>query len=193
MALRSADIKRALDRLSRGCSGVENEPGSGYVYILRWRWRGRIKIGRTEGHPADRLLDIQACSPVSLDLVALGHWSLVEGRMHERFAGVRVRHEWFDVPRESLASYLAQWGPLCFGCGEKSELAASVPGGAIDLGTPRARWKPHDPRPPKPRPRYKRYRERAAYIERVVAECGGWTDEAYERLGVVRGNGRRRS
>jgi hypothetical protein len=70
----------------------------GWVYFIHAPEVGRIKIGYTDGQPLARLRDLNCGSPVAL--VGLG---IVAGtyagerELHERFAGLRRRLEWFEA------------------------------------------------------------------------------------------------
>ncbi len=76
----------------------------GYVYFIREGQDGPIKIGTTQGSPHTRQRAMQTGNSSDLVLLAAipGDVAL-EKRLHERFAAVRMRGEWFEATAELLA------------------------------------------------------------------------------------------
>lgn len=67
------------------------------VYLIGSPDSPLVKIGWSD-NPERRLRDLQAGSPVLLQLLAVfegGH--LIEAELHRRFAGKRMHGEWFDL------------------------------------------------------------------------------------------------
>lgn len=77
---------------------------NGYVYFIREGAAGSIKIGTTQGSPHGRLRSMQTGNSSDLVLLAAipGDAGL-EKRLHERFAALRIRGEWFQATSELLA------------------------------------------------------------------------------------------
>lgn len=78
----------------------------GCVYFIAAPEVKRVKIGFSLGHPDERLAGLQTGSPV--DLVPLGivlGGLTVERKLHQRFAELRVRGEWFSH-RGKLRTFL---------------------------------------------------------------------------------------
>jgi hypothetical protein len=66
------------------------------VYFIQSGKVGPIKIGRTEGNVGSRLANLQTGSPEPLTLLAVVPGGpAVERSIHERFAKLRLRGEWF--------------------------------------------------------------------------------------------------
>jgi hypothetical protein len=55
-----------------------------------------IKVGKTRGHPAERLKDLQTGNPRLLRLVAYTT-HLTEAQAHRRLARCRLSREWFSL------------------------------------------------------------------------------------------------
>jgi hypothetical protein len=84
---------------------VVSPAGEGVYFI---RGAGLTKIG-TSATVAQRVANIQACSPVELELVrfeplAAGRRRWVETALHEAFGEYRRRGEWFDLPDDWQAT-----------------------------------------------------------------------------------------
>jgi len=85
---------------------------SGYVYLLHCE--GRHKIGITED-VRKRLSAIQTSNPFPVALVASSRVedpAKFERQLHNRFAGQRVRREWFDLQPaevEAIKAMFAEW------------------------------------------------------------------------------------
>lgn len=70
---------------------------STFVYAIRPIGGGLTKIGWAN-HPANRIRDIQAMSPVGLELAGLIHGGIdVEQALHRKYAAKRAHGEWFDL------------------------------------------------------------------------------------------------
>lgn len=70
---------------------------AGYVYVLKAG--DRYKVGRSR-NPERRLKQIQACSPVPVELVAAvldENAAALEARMHAIFEPHRAHGEWFEL------------------------------------------------------------------------------------------------
>lgn len=79
------------------------------VYFIRQKGGGPIKIGHAI-YPLLRLKQIQACSPVEVELIAAMHGSAkLERELHLRFSSSRLHGEWFD-DSEELLSYTEEVG-----------------------------------------------------------------------------------
>lgn len=75
-------------------------PQNGIVYFIATQSGGSIicKIGFTGGNVWERIRQIQACSPLELDLFGyFGGTLRLERRFHETFAPVRLHGEWFHA------------------------------------------------------------------------------------------------
>lgn len=77
----------------------------GCVYFVGTREHGMVKIGVTH-MLADRFGEIQACSPVKLEVLSyrLGD-RMMEANYHRKFAAYREHGEWFRLEGE-LAEYI---------------------------------------------------------------------------------------
>ena len=77
-----------------GADSDDDTHNGGYTYVLQATGGGLVKIGRARS-PADRLRDIQAMSPVRLEIVAITDGQELERRWHVQFYKQRVHGEWF--------------------------------------------------------------------------------------------------
>jgi hypothetical protein len=96
-----------------------------YRYVLRnspWEWLyaiqagkdGPIKIGVTSGRPRDRLKTLQCGNPEELRGIAA--WRAMPGEekyLHETFAYVRIRGEWFRPVPELVDHVLLAGADFC--------------------------------------------------------------------------------
>lgn len=76
------------------------------VYLIGPQdWRlGRVKIGRTQIGPLNRLAQFQTGSPFKLALYGYFPGGVeLEGLLHETFASLRFHGEWFDTRGRLLA------------------------------------------------------------------------------------------
>ena len=83
---------------------IEGQAGLGRVYFVGDGASGAIKIGFTTKCPVHRTKTLQVGNPRQIRYLA----SFVgtaedEARMHDRFAAVRVRGEWFKATSELWA------------------------------------------------------------------------------------------
>jgi hypothetical protein len=82
---------------------VPDAPAS-YVYFIRAGGDGPIKIGTTAGSPHGRLRAMQTANAETLVLLAAVPGDVgLERKLHERFAALRMRGEWFRATPELLA------------------------------------------------------------------------------------------
>jgi hypothetical protein len=89
----------------------------GLVYAIQVGDDGPVKIGRSD-NPAQRLRTLQTASAEPLrGLAAWPECFASEDLMHEEFAHVRIRGEWFRPVPEllemvlDLGGYFCDWGP----------------------------------------------------------------------------------
>lgn len=76
------------------------------IYFIQDTTVLNIKIGFTDGDPADRLKALQTGSPAPLVLLYTMRGDMdLERRLHERFASARVHGEWFR-PAPALLLFL---------------------------------------------------------------------------------------
>jgi hypothetical protein len=69
---------------------------SGYVYAIRAKLSGAIKIGFTEGNPYYRLKQLQTGSSDRLEILAYVPGTMLdEATVHEAFSEFRMAGEWF--------------------------------------------------------------------------------------------------
>lgn len=74
------------------------------VYFVRHGETGPIKIGHTAGNPHSRISTLQTGAPEELLLlVAVPGGAAEEAMLHERFAALRVRGEWFRAESELMS------------------------------------------------------------------------------------------
>lgn len=76
---------------------------TGYAYVLKAA--DRYKVGRSR-HPERRLKQIQACSPVPVELAATilnENAPALEARMHATFKPYRAHGEWFEMDEETFS------------------------------------------------------------------------------------------
>lgn len=74
----------------------ESESDPSFTYVLQAVGGGLVKIGRAM-RPDDRIRDIQAMSPVKLQLIAIVPGPELERRWHVEFRKARRHGEWFDA------------------------------------------------------------------------------------------------
>jgi hypothetical protein len=90
-------------RKSVELNGVDINPRSGYVYVLRAD-NGLFKIGRTS-NPNIRLTTLGIKLPYALTIVvilATNDMHALESDLHERFASKRKKGEWFDLGPDDI-------------------------------------------------------------------------------------------
>lgn len=76
-----------------------------YVYFIQSIAGGAIKIGLSS-NPVERVHDLDAGSPVQLNLIGImGGGSALENDLHEYFADIRLRREWF-YPSKDLLDFI---------------------------------------------------------------------------------------
>jgi hypothetical protein len=81
------------------------------VYFLQVDHHGPIKIGYTRKNPINRILLHQHASPYEIRWIGyMIGVPIDEIRTHERFAGFRIRGEWFH-PAKELVDYIARVCP----------------------------------------------------------------------------------
>jgi hypothetical protein len=89
------------------CSGCSRRAASSLLYFVITDEGQYIKIGKTHDMDA-RLSALQGGNPHVLSIVACfagkGH---LESELHERFAHLRVRNEWFEYTQE-IADCIAE-------------------------------------------------------------------------------------
>lgn len=74
-----------------------------FVYFIRGVEGGPIKIGRASS-PAMRLAQLQAMSPIQLEIIGLCRGgSIEENHLHRKFEPQRQHGEWFEPCDELLA------------------------------------------------------------------------------------------
>lgn len=77
------------------------------VYFIQHGEGGEIKIGTTCGNPYARMSTLQTGTPLELRLlVSIPGGVAEEVAVHERFAALRVRGEWFR-PEPALLEFIA--------------------------------------------------------------------------------------
>lgn len=82
----------------------------GYVYFIEAPEVGAVKIGYSE-EPLRRLTELQPHSPVLLRLVFAVKGTYADERsLHERFAGWRIRGEWYSTTSRDLRMILSLEG-----------------------------------------------------------------------------------
>lgn len=87
---RSVELRERV----RCAANVEQDPSSGWVYFIA-NASGQIKIGRAR-HFARRLSVLKSSNPGLLTPLGVARGGpIVEAALHERFAPLRVRGEWF--------------------------------------------------------------------------------------------------
>lgn len=93
------------------------------IYFIQDALTCRIKIGYTDGDPRERLKALQVGNPSALVLLAstVGD-KTEEHRLHELFAHVRERGEWFRPIPELIVYLLGLWDlqsySRCGQCGD---------------------------------------------------------------------------
>jgi hypothetical protein len=101
----------ARQHIRNGPPLPERVPYGGCVYIIRCRSKKRyVKIGHAM-NIARRLSELQKGCPLQLEVEAY-KWTLTpeadEKALHDRFAALWVRGEWF-APDEELEQLIAEW------------------------------------------------------------------------------------
>ena len=82
----------------------KRRPVPGFVYFIRCPSNGRIKIGWTAGHPADRMRRIRMMSPVEVEPFGCFPGTRADERaLHLRFTEHLSHGEWFSPTDELLA------------------------------------------------------------------------------------------
>jgi Meiotically up-regulated gene 113 len=104
----------------------------GWVYVFRILESDVVKIGFTSRDPKERLFEVQSGLPHILEIALVLRGNLdLENELHKRFAGYRLRGEWF-LAHDALHDWLFEnnargyglghstilnpfpWGPECF-------------------------------------------------------------------------------
>lgn len=79
----------------------------GSVYFIRSEKTHEIKIGFTAGRIEDRLRALQTSHPHKLQVLAISLGNRAhEKALHEKFASIRLRGEWFE-PHPDLLTYIS--------------------------------------------------------------------------------------
>lgn len=79
----------------------------GSVYFIRSEKTHEIKIGFTAGKIEDRLRALQTSHPHNLQVLAISRGNREhEKALHEKFASIRLRGEWFE-PHPELLTYIS--------------------------------------------------------------------------------------
>ena len=117
------------------------------VYFVRAGSDGPIKIGQTDNAVTDRLRTLQTGNHNELQLMACSRL-LSERRLHQIFAHLRIRGEWFKAEPELLSAVLAasalpadeqvvaatDFGAALLAMTSAGELLAAQIGAKIDAG-----------------------------------------------------------
>lgn len=81
------------------------------IYFIGCAAANAVKIGRTYNEPYKRLMSMQACCPLELQLIGVTEgYGVEEAALHARFAPSRIRGEWFTMTDE-LRDHVAQFPP----------------------------------------------------------------------------------
>lgn len=83
----------------------------GFVYLIREPF-GRVKIGKAVNYKA-RLNQLNTSAPYGLELItalATNDMTSLESELHSRYAGKRVRGEWFELTDIDVAQIIEQYG-----------------------------------------------------------------------------------
>jgi len=108
---------------------------SRYVYFIQEGDDGPIKIGKTSGHPANRMSGVQTGNARALRLLgALPGYTKEETDLHRRFAAHRIRGEWFR-PHVELLDFITTLPPenCIFDIYEVGHQLGSMLGGTLKV------------------------------------------------------------
>lgn len=75
----------------------------GWIYVVRAAGTNRFKVGFTRRDPMSRMKELQAYSPLKLELFGAA-WAKFsdEKRWHKEFAAFASHGEWYVIPEEVL-------------------------------------------------------------------------------------------
>lgn len=109
----------ALRRDAAEWNAVDCCDAKGWTYVIEGA--GMIKIGRTDGDLAKRIVDIQRMSPAQLRVLAAARGTDWESHLHFEHAKARSHGEWFHADKVAalrLDARRSRVARICLGCSQ---------------------------------------------------------------------------
>lgn len=95
------------DSASMAQDTSRNNDRRGFVYLVRNRDSGHVKIGWTRRHPDERMQEIQTSQDDELQLEGcVPATPTLESNLHRYFRSMHVRGEWFDLSDKMIQRVL---------------------------------------------------------------------------------------